>query len=620
MRNQQILKKTAEVRQWFEDTTSTILSYDWETTGLSYYHMEPVGLSFCDGERTCYIDIWNSGTEISGIMDLLADHLVRYELIAHNAKFDLKCTRKFLGIEPETIHCTFIAAFLLNENRNSHGLKALAAEDLYVPPGRITKWDQVSAEGYDSPRWYRYCFDDAEWAWDLFQLYRPQLVEQGLWYLYSKIEVPFLHVLADMEINGICVDMAELEALKLRTSNKLIELEDRMMASINKPIFLQHLLFEEGTERSMSVNLRSPQQIIKVLEKCCKLKVPKVKDKETGKYKKSTDVESLTKLQGQHPFVDFLLDYRKVRKLYDSYIVPAFDMIDPDGRIRPSYGIVRTGRTNCSSPNLQQLPNLSKRFPSLNYRSIFVAGPGTKLVGADYSGQELRVLGEISQDSNILNAFKNGFDLHLVTANSVFELKLSDEALTDGTPEHSRAKSTYRDERYKAKNGVNFPIIYGSSEYGISHSLGVPVADAKDWIRKFYELYPGVKLAIEDTREELADASEVRTLMGRKRRFPGYAFLPNWSPGRSPSRARAVRQAFNFKIQGLSADQVKAAAAKGRALGLKFLTIIHDELVIESTDPEQDALVLSHCMKHALSLTVKFEVECKIGDRYSEIK
>ena len=139
-----ILRTAPEVRQWFEDTTSTILSYDWETTGLSYYHMEPVGLSLCDGERTCYISIWDSGDESAKILSQLSVHLPRHTLVAHNAKFDLKCTRKFLRIEPKQIYCTYIAAFLLNENRSSHGLKFLAMADLNVPVSEISKWDQVS--------------------------------------------------------------------------------------------------------------------------------------------------------------------------------------------------------------------------------------------------------------------------------------------------------------------------------------------------------------------------------------------------------------------------------------------------------------------------------------------
>ena len=229
-----ILRTAPEVQQWFEDTTSAILSYDWETTGLSYYHMEPIGLSLCDGKRTCYIDMYDAGEDKNGVLSQLSAHLPRYTLIAHNAKFDLKCTRKFLRIEPEQMYCTFIAAFLLNENRPSHGLKVLAMEDLNVPAIEVSRWDQVSQMGFGTPEWYQYCFNDAEWAWNLFHLYQSQLLDQGLWYLFSEIEMPFLYVLADMEINGIQVDHKELEDLKLRASNKLIELEDRMMASIDK--------------------------------------------------------------------------------------------------------------------------------------------------------------------------------------------------------------------------------------------------------------------------------------------------------------------------------------------------------------------------------------------------
>ncbi len=615
-----ILTQMKEVKDWFTSVPE-VLSYDWETTGLDYMKMEPVGVSFCDGKRVCYIDLWEND-EAKEILEFLGTVFIHGLFVAHNIKFDIKCCRKFCGVEPTELFCTYIASYLLDENRKKHGLKELVGEELGIPIKEISKWDKAISYGYHSDEWYKYCHNDSIWAYKLYEIYKPQILEQGLDHVFYDIEMPFVHVVADMEINGILIDQKELKKLEIKTRNKLIELEDRMFTSIGMSVTIQTKLFEQTSERILPINLRSGPKLIKIIENKCGLKVPTVKDKNTGKYKKSTSAKVLVNLKGQHPFIDYLLDYKKVRKLYDAYIVPAFDLIDSDGRVRPSFGIVKTGRTNCRNPNLQQLPNINKSFPELDYRSIYIAPDNRKLVGGDFSGQELRVLGEVSGDTTIINSYLNGFDLHLVTANYIFNLGLSDKALTDNTDEHKEAAKKFKDERYRAKNGVNFPIVYGSSEYGISYSMKVPVETAREWREKFFELYPGVFEAVNATASELEDNQEVSTLMGRKRRFPRFRELPKYAPGKTPSKSRAIRQAFNFKIQGFSADQIKIAAIRSRKAHLKVLLIIHDEIVIESSlaDSQQDARTLRQCMEEAVKLSIPFTADVKIGDKYSELK
>ncbi len=612
-----ILRKKKEVIEWFSNR-KPVYSYDWETTGLDYMKMEPVGVSFCDGERTTYIDLWENA-EANEILDILGPIFERGTFIAHNNKFDIKCIRKFCHTEPTDIFCTFIASFLLDENRSAHGLKVLAVEDLSVDPAEVEKWDKASEYGYTSTKWYQYCFNDAEWAWYLYLRDKPMLTMQGLDHLFYDIEMPFQFVLVDMEINGVKVDIKELEALELRTRNKLIELEDRMMASIGKRVLIQ--LTFDGQERLLPVNLRSTPQLIKVVEKDCGVKVPFKKDKD-GKMKQKMNKQVLLELKGKHPFIDYLIDYKKVRKLYDAYIIPTFQFLDSDGRIRPSYGIVKTGRLNCRNPNLQQLPNTGKQFSDLNYRAIFVSDDGCKLVGGDYSGQELRVLGAVSGDQTIIQAFLANQDLHLVTANYIFNLGLDNLALTLNTKQNVEACRTFKTERYKAKNGVNFPIVYGSSEYGISRNMGVDIAVAKEWQRKFFELYPGVKHAMEMARENLEEFGYVSTMMGRRRRFLNYQYLPKYAPGKKPSQSRCVRQGFNFEIQGFSADQVKIAAINARRHGLKIILMVHDEIVTEGgmEAAESNAVILRQCMENAVSLSIPFISDVKIGDRYNDLK
>lgn len=602
-----VLTKLHEVQDWFRDRKE-VLAFDFETTGLHYLTMEPVGISFCDGERVCYIDLWENG-EKDEICKFICDAFQFGTFIAHNFSFDLKCCKKFFGQRfnlksNNSIFDTYIAAFLLDENRYSHSLKVLAEEDLGIPGKDILKWEQAENCGRHSKEFYNYAMNDSIWAYRLYQLYRPQLEEQGLWYVFSRVEMPFVPVVAEMEINGVLVDKSKLMDLQNRVQTKLLTLEDEMFASVGKKIDEQ-LLFGGEVERLYPINLKSSKQLLKLLKKHG-VYVPYVQGKQ------SLDKHALEKLKGKHPFIDKLLEYRMFRKLYDSYIIPAWSQIDDDGRIRPNFGIVKTGRTNCRSPNLQQLPKV--RDKTFNYRSIFTSDEGSCLVGADYSGQELRGLGEISQDANIIRAFDNNIDLHLLTANSIFDLGLEDEDMVETSAGFEATKKKYDSERYKAKNGANFPIIYGSTFHGVSFRMGVSKEEAKKWIDGFFKLYPDVKKAMDETRKELREKGYVTTLFGRRRRFPLY------NESCSYDKARMVRQAFNFKIQGLAADQVKIAAAKALKMGLRVILIIHDEIVTESKNPVYDSKILEDCMVNAISLSIPFKVEIKSGNNYAEIK
>lgn len=611
-----ILKTVTEVEDWFYGSNRPdILSFDWETTGLDYLTMEPVGISFCDGQDALYIDLWEN-PNASDIFNVLGSIFSRGLFIAHNAKYDINCCKRFLGQTPTKLFCTLTASFLLNENRGSHKLKHLAQYELKVPKTQISAWEKADNMGRHSEFFYKYALNDSIWTYELYRRFKPRLTEENLDHVFYNIEMPFIPVLADMEIRGIKIDPDKLTDLGIRVKNKLIELEDRMLNSVGMLVMKQGQLFCAESERILPVNLNSSDQLVKIIEKKCGLKVTERTPKEQ---KKAVTKETLSRLKGKHPFIDYLIDYKAFRKLYDAYIVPASDWIGPDNRFRPNWGIVKTGRTSCSKPNLQQLPNLRK-YPDYSYRSIFIPEEGEFLVGGDYSGQELRVLAEITQDDTLLHSFNNNVDLHLFTANSIFDLKLREESFREGTQEYKEAVERYELERYKAKNGANFPIVYGTSKYGIAHRMGVSAKEAQTWIDGFFRLYPKVKGSIEETKKELEENLEVCTLMGRKRRFPDYNILPEYAKGKNPCKSRCLRQAFNFKIQGFSADQIKIAARLAWEQGLKIIMIIHDEIVIETSKPERDIKILESCMKNAVLLSVPFEVEIKSGKSYKEIK
>jgi len=610
----QILKHPDEVAAWFKDCPE-VLAFDWETSGLNYLKMEPVGISFCDGERSCYVDLWENKYKHK-IIVLLCDILQGRLLVAHNLKFDFKCLWKWLiDFNPGRLFCTYIASFLLDENKSSHSLDALAEE--YFGVGKAGKWNEYS--NWHSDEFYEYAIRDAELCWRLYSILEPRLREEELEQVFD-IEMDFIPVAAEIEMNGILIDQAALAELQATVESKILESENNLLALVGKEARIEIGLY--GQEyRSVPINFGSPKQLIECFTQ---LGLP-IKDKTPGG-QPSVAKSTLESLKG-NPFVDELVQYKRLQKLYSGYIIPCWEMIDEDGRIRPSVGIVKTGRTSMSNPNLQQLPNV--KDSNINYRKIF--STRGQLIGADYSGQELRILGEITQDENILQSFHNNYDLHLLTAKHIFDLKLTEKNLKNGTAEHYQASEvTYKSERYKAKNGANFPIVFGASAGGIAWRQGVSKDEAQKWVDGFFRAYPRVREAMENIPQRLYSKGWVETLMGRKRRFPNYRELSQFSKGKRPSKDRCVRQAFNFMIQGFAADQAKIAGRKiydqlkaHPEWKARILLIVHDEWVLECLEEKYIETVkqcVINCMENAVCLSVPFKVECKIGNNYAEIK
>jgi DNA polymerase-1 len=602
--NKTVITTKEELTEWFTSIPK-VLSFDWETSSLSYLKMEPIGISFCDGERACYV-----GNMEKEILEFLGTSVFsqRCLFIGHNLKFDCNCCFKFTGCVPIYLFDTFAAAFLLNENRDSYKLKNLVQIDLHVPAKEVMYWEEAETFAKDSQEWYRYCFNDSIWAYGLYLLYAPQLRKENLEYLFYEIEMSFVPVLAYMERTGVSVDKDKLLDLQNHLEKKLIEIEDELLFLCGKKA-TEQLTFS-GVERKLPINFNSSIQVIRVLEGFG-LEIPINKKK-----KKSIDKKLIAPLQGKHPFLDLYLEYKSLEKLYTSYVLPTWDWIDEDGRIRPSFGSARTGRLTCSTPNLQNLPRVSKKHPELNYRAIMQASEGCSLLAPDYSGQELRLLGIVTNDSVILNAFKEGLDLHLLTANRCFNLNLSKQQLTEGHKEFDEAKEKYYEQRYKAKNGANFPIIYGTTAHGVSWRQGVSIGEAQRWIDSFFELYPDVRRAMELTKTELQERGFVTTLFGRRRRFPQYKSLSKYE------KEKCLRQAFNFKVQGSAADQVKIAMSKIYQAGYSILLMVHDEVIVEhpSTQAEEAGKDIQKIMEKAVSFQIPFQVEYKIAQNYGSLK
>ena len=584
-----------------------VYGFDTETTSLKYSELECIGFSLFDGRNACYVDLLKASfSESSKIRTLFAKFLPSIRLLVmHNAPFDLKVLHKDFDVKRNfAIFCTLTAAHLLNENQKRKDLKHLAKKILKVPDDEILLWDKASEAGYHSETFYRYAMNDAIYTYKLYQIQAPLLEIQGLEHLFYDIEMPFQFVLRDMEIHGMGFDQAKCQQMLTSVGKIITDCKLKMAEILGlKPTCGVNLFGEDVYE--FPVNFNSNQQLIELIESKLGIEI----DEYTDNGNKSLGKATISKFLNKHEFFQVLDKFRRARKLYESFLVPLPGFVDTDGRIRPNFHntVTVTGRLSCSEPNLEQLP---RENDICNIRELFIASPGHKLVVADYSGQELRVLAEVTQDERLLRAFREDMDLHLMTANAIFNLGIPDEKLKASHPEYPELKAKFKKERHIGKNGVNFPIIYGSTAKGVSYNIGVSEAKAQEYIDKFFALYPGVKAKINKTKRFLNIHGYVVNLSGRRRRFYGIT-------------EKAYRQAFNFLIQGFSADMVKAAAARIRLdENIKIVNLVHDEIVCEVPEHYVAAAqrYITDCMKTAVKMSIPLEVEIGIGDNYGEAK
>ncbi|HDY67345.1 MAG TPA: hypothetical protein ENH85_06125 [Candidatus Scalindua sp.] len=597
----QLINNIEDFQEWCR-TLGDVIALDFETTSLNYLEMEFVGFSLCDGDRAMY-------TQNPDILFYLALYFSDHLFIFHNAVFDLKCCRKFCEYEPDSFFCTLVGAKLVDENLSSHSLKYLAGYWLGVSADLIKEYDEVSADT-NSKEFIDYAMNDAIWTHLLYRHETLILNKEKLLYI-AGIEMDFQRVLVEMEINGVLIDEDKLEAFRSECGIILHNIEHDMLMVFGKHHDVQKDLF--GNEFCISpIKFGSTTQLISLVHL-----LGFVVDEKTPKGNLSIGKTYLQKMKGQHKFFDLLWRYRKLQKLMNGFITPLDGFMDQDGRIRPSYNMVRTGRLSCSKPNLQQLPNPKKEKLEFNHREIFIPKPGNVLIKADYGGQELRVLSEVTNDTTMVAAFQNDRDLHLTTANHIFDLGLGADALTDGTVEHGEATRQNKQKRHQAKNGVNFPIVYGATVGRIAKDNKVSKKEAERWLNGFFELYPGVKKSIDNIPKELRRFACVRTLFGRKRRFPQYKKAGRYD------KAAMERQAFNMKIQGTSADIGKIAGIlllKALPVEAKIVLFVHDEWVVECPKEMSKEVekIMKDCMENAVALRVRMVVDTKIVNNFGE--
>lgn len=591
-----------QLKIWLANFDATVFSLDLETTGLEY-GCEIEGVSICDGKKACYIDYEKIGAEYLYVIAKLLEHQAT-GIIFHNAAFDLRVLKQWDFNIKAKIFCTLVAANMLNENE-SCGLKQLTKRVLKIDPKLVLTYKQASDMGQSTKKFYDYAINDAIWTWKLYEKEKPLIEKQGLHYLFYDVEMPFQNVLIDLFINGIKIDKKKLAQFEKFLTKERVKYEELTYNSIGVRTLVETDLFG-GEIRTPPMNLNSSSQIAKVILNKG-LKLPKT---EKGNY--STGEEVLSKLKNEMDFIKYLLKYRKAEKQLNTFCRPYFDLIDDDGRIRTSFNdcVAVTGRLSSSHPNLQNIPRKSSEDDLVNVRELFIAKRGYKFVRADYNGQELRQLANVTNDPTLVNAFNTNKDLHLVTANGCLNLDIPREEMVQTHPGFVALKKKFGAERHIGKNGINFPIIYGSTAVGIARGNKVTEKIAQGWIDGFFKMYPDVKKAIVQCKKEAYQNHYVTNHFGRRRRFEN---IDN----------KAIRQAFNFKIQGSCADVLRIVMVQLRQLYInnpawdaKLVLTVHDSIDTEVREEFAQACLekTKEIMENAVVLQVPFIVDISIGD------
>jgi DNA polymerase-1 len=486
---------------------------------------------------------------------------------------------------------TYLAAYLIKPGLGSYELDALASErglaEVEVNHDHETgsaRQAVLSISGAEpvSPQ-----VEAAARRAALIQTLSPklngELEEMGLARLYYDVELPLADVLGEIEKTGMLVDPRTLEEVGEEIEARIGELEQKIFEDVGHPF-----------------NIGSPKQLGEVLFE--ELSLPPVRKTKTGY---STDAKVLQQLAIEHPVAERVIEYRELTKLRGTYIEGLLKLISDDGRIHTTLNqtTTATGRISSDSPNLQNIPVRTELGARI--RDAFTASPGRKLVVADYSQIELRILAHMTGEPALVESFKNGEDIHARTASEVFDVRMESV-----TPELRR----------RAKM-VNFGILYGISGFGLASRLGnVHPAEAERYIKRYFERYPKVTQVIRETLEEAEELGYATTLFGRRR------YVPELRSSSKNVRKLGERIAFNARVQGTAADIIKVAmvdlAPRLRALGADMIMQVHDELVFD-VDEDRSAMVgalAADRMVAAYDLEPPLEVEVKAGERWGQVQ
>ncbi|MBL7953377.1 MAG: DNA polymerase I [Flavobacteriales bacterium] len=602
---------TVEHRYLLEDTNEKMymlaaqlkkqprFCFDTETTGTDERTAELVGLAFSwKPHEGYYVPLPADRDAAQRVVDIFKPVLENEAIgkVAQNAKYDIRVLANY-GVEVRgELFDTMVAHFLLKPDLQKHGMDFLSETYLgYRPVGIETLIGakergkpQRSMRDADVQALKEYSAEDADVTWQLAQRFQPLLREDEVETLFNEVEMPLVHVLADMESEGIRIDIPALKQFSEELGTDLIRLQE-----------------EIHTACGLVFNIDSPKQLGDVLFETLKLGEGKVKKTaKTGQYQTSEDV--LQELSNTHPAIPLILDYRSLRKLKGTYVDTLPEAADRiTHRVHTSYlqTVAATGRLASNDPNLQNIPIRTEKGREI--RKAFVPrDQDHQLLSADYSQIELRIIAHMSGDKNMQEAFKHGLDIHAATAAKVFNVDIN---------------AVSREQRSKAK-AVNFGIAYGQGAFGLAQNLGIPRAEAKQIIDDYFAQFPGVRNYMDEMIGYCRANGYVKTLMGRRR------YLPDILSPNNTVRAHAERIAINAPMQGTAADIIKVAMVdihrelKAKRMKSRLLLQVHDELVFDAHSSEIEdlrALVKSR-MEGAMQLDAPLVVDMGVGKNWLE--
>ena len=511
--------------------------------------------------------------------------------LGYNLKDDYISLKPY-GIKLENIYFDITIAEYLIDSMSSTSYECSAIAMKYLTKKVKTK-EELLGKGVKAKKYQDLSFEELsshisqiiDTVKSVMPIMEENLKESNMDGLLYHVEMPLVEVLADMEYEGVKVD-----------KEKLNELGSQFKEIIKK---LESEIYKISGEE---FNINSPKQLGVILFE--KLGLPVIKKTKTGY---STNAEVLDKLKDQSPIIDKIIEYRQIVKLNSTYVEGLLSIINPiDGRIHSSFNqtITTTGRISSTEPNLQNIP--VKLEMGRNIRKVFISDKECKLVDADYSQVELRVLAHMSQDETMIDAFKHNEDIHTKTASQVFNVSMDEVT----SKQRSDAKA------------VNFGIVYGKSDFGLSEDLNIPVKQAKEYIENYFNKYNKIKEFMDNIIEDASSNGYVTTILNRRR------YIPEIKSSNFMLRNAGKRAAMNAPIQGSAADIIKIAMInvykklEENNLKSKLILQVHDELIVEAVDSEIDIVkkIVKDEMENAVCLDVNLDVDLNIGDSWYDTK
>ncbi len=596
----QVLLEWADFERWLDKLRAAeLFAFDTETTSLDYMEAQLVGLSFAvEPGEAAYVPLAHDylgappqldrDKVLAALKPLLEDPAK--PKLGQNLKYDMHVLANY-GIALRGVaEDTMLQSYVLDSTGSRHDMDSLALKYL----GRSTiHFEDIAGKGAKQLTFNQikleeagpYAAEDADVTLQLHRTLRPRLAEvPALDALYRDIELPLLSVLSRIERNGVLVSREQLAKQSGELGQRLLELEQQAHDIAGEPF-----------------NLSSTKQLGAILFD--KLDHPVIK--KTPKGAPSTAEEVLVELAVDYPLPQVILEYRGLAKLKSTYTDKLPEMIKPaTGRLHTSYhqAGTATGRLSSSDPNLQNIPIRSAEGRRI--RQAFVAAPGCKLVAADYSQIELRIMAHLSGDEGLIRAFAEGADIHRATAAEVFGLALEEVS----------------DEQRRSAKAINFGLIYDMSAFGLARQLRLGRNEAQAYIDRYFERYPGVRNYMDNIREQAAELGYVETLFGRR------LYLPEIKSRNGMRRQAAERTAINAPMQGTAADIIKRAMLavdrwlSESAVEARMIMQVHDELVLEVAENQVDSVSaqLEALMSGAAELAVPLEVGLGVGDNWDQ--